>query len=250
MTVSIADGHGAEECFRSNIGSSIAVEIATKISQYYLKKKKIYKTLFSDQKQRDKFVNKLVKQWLICVLKHYKKNPLTSKEIATIVELDEKKSKKITQRPVTIYGSTLITALIYDQQIILFQIGDGDVMLVSNEKEIIFPIERPEGLLGNETTSLCNVNSARLFQSAVIKDINPSLIVLSTDGYSNSFSSHEDFKKVGIDFLELENKNGFQMIKDNMHRWLEETTKTGSGDDTTVAVIRRIDKNKEIANHE
>jgi len=55
---------------------------------------------------------------------------------------------------------------------------------------------------------------------------------------------------VGIDFLELENKNGFQMIKDNMHRWLEETTKTGSGDDTTVAVIRRIDKNKEIANHE
>ena len=71
----------------------------------------------------------------------------------------------------------------------------------------------------------------------------PSLIMISTDGYSNSYTSDENFEKVLIDLSKIifENPEGLQSgiknIKDNLESWLQETSKLGSGDDITVGLM-------------
>jgi hypothetical protein len=70
----------------------------------------------------------------------------------------------------------------------------------------------------------------------------PALILLSTDGYLNSFSSEAGFFQAGTDILQmLSTENGFNDVSDNLKAWLEEATQMGSGDDCTVAVIYRPD---------
>jgi hypothetical protein len=73
-------------------------------------------------------------------------------------------------------------------------------------------------------------------------DESPAMILLSTDGYLNSFSSEAGFFQAGTDILQmLASEDGFDAVNDNLKGWLEEATQMGSGDDCTVAIIYRPD---------
>ena len=74
----------------------------------------------------------------------------------------------------------------------------------------------------------------------VIGENIPSLILLSTDGYANSFRSEDDFLKAGADFFELIRDEGKDYVQANLKGWLEETSVLGSGDDTTVVLVPRM----------
>jgi len=67
----------------------------------------------------------------------------------------------------------------------------------------------------------------------------PALILLTTDGYANSFSDAAGFHKVGSDLLEMMRSDGFDAINRSIKGWLEEATTAGSGDDCTLAFIVR-----------
>ncbi|HVG20881.1 MAG TPA: protein phosphatase 2C domain-containing protein, partial [Blastocatellia bacterium] len=69
----------------------------------------------------------------------------------------------------------------------------------------------------------------------------PALILLSTDGYANSFVSEEAFLKVGKDLLEMARADGLEKVNANLEAWLSEASEGGSGDDVTLAVICRAD---------
>ena len=64
----------------------------------------------------------------------------------------------------------------------------------------------------------------------------PALILLSTDGYSNSFQDEAGFLKVGSDLLHMirTTAGGLDMVKEHLVAWLTESTYAGSGDDITV----------------
>ena len=68
----------------------------------------------------------------------------------------------------------------------------------------------------------------------------PALVLVSTDGYVNSFSDEAGFLKVGSDLLEMLRGDGFDAVNAQLSGWLEEATRIGSGDDTTVAIICRM----------
>ena len=73
----------------------------------------------------------------------------------------------------------------------------------------------------------------------------PTLILLSTDGYANSFRDDAGFLKTGSDLFEMLNvgkgSESVAMIANSMEDWLAETSKKGSGDDVTMGILCRLD---------
>ena len=60
--------------------------------------------------------------------------------------------------------------------------------------------------------------------------------MLSTDGFSNSFVSQEEFNKTGREYYEMIGQHGYVAVKDNREKWLKETSELGCGDDITVVM--------------
>ncbi len=79
----------------------------------------------------------------------------------------------------------------------------------------------------------------------ILEDAPPALILISTDGYANSFISEEAFLKVGTDILKLIRSDGLDEVDSNLETWLAEASHAGSGDDTTLAIICRMEVLKE-----
>ena len=90
-----------------------------------------------------------------------------------------------------------------------------------------------------ETTSLCQPEAWKDFRSSwVTKPALPSLVLLSTDGYANSFRSDEDFLKIGQDYLEIIRQQGIASLAEELPTILTEATQQGSGDDITLAILQ------------
>jgi hypothetical protein len=70
----------------------------------------------------------------------------------------------------------------------------------------------------------------------------PALILLSTDGYPNSFRHESGFLQVGSDILKMIQADGLSSVKENLKRWLSDSTHAGSGDDVTLGILCSVDK--------
>ena len=123
------------------------------------------------------------------------------------------------------------------------QLGDGEILHVSATGEVTQPLPEDARLLANETTSLCLNKAAEDFRFALhsFTDTTPALILLTTDGYANSFSTTAGFHQVGGDLIEMMRADGFDSVNRGVKGWLEEATTTGSGDDCTLAFLVRMD---------
>jgi serine/threonine protein phosphatase PrpC len=240
MVSAVADGHGSKKCTRSHIGAEFAVESAVEIFeeiQDHLLKDDTLNTKVIGRK----YTKKVVKHWKHKVHEHLKENPLNVDEMQGVTEREKKNIKK---NQSIAYGSTLLIILLIKDYIVIYQLGDGDILFVSQSKKVSKPIKRDERHIANDTSSLCFNRSEREFKIKVFRDIKHILkmIILSTDGYSNSFSSEKGFLKVGTDLVELITEEGFEVIDENLRNWIEETSNHGSGDDTSVSIITRIEE--------
>jgi hypothetical protein len=123
------------------------------------------------------------------------------------------------------------------------QLGDGDILVVSETGEVIRPLPGDERLFANETTSLCSHNAWCDFRVSFQPLLSrpPALILLATDGYANSFHNEVGFLKVGPDILEKIRSGGLDVVNEGLETWLSETSQLGSGDDITLGIICRMD---------
>ena len=69
----------------------------------------------------------------------------------------------------------------------------------------------------------------------------PALILVSTDGYANSFREEHGFLAVGVDLMKMIRSEGLGPIRKNLESWLREASELGSGDDVTVGILWRED---------
>ena len=235
---SVADGHGSKKCFRSDYGAHLAVEAAILIG------KEIYQEwLDEDQGLNTKkigkyYTKKVVKYWQEQVDDHIENNQFLDEEID---HLSDSERKSIQKNPRMVYGSTLLIVVLIKHYIICYQLGDGDILFVSKNKNVSRPLNKDSRHLANDTMSLCLNKPEKEFNIRVFRDLNSLLkmVILSTDGYANSFSNEASFKKIGVDFLTMEEEDGIGLIDENLEEWLEETTKLGSGDDISVSLLSR-----------
>jgi hypothetical protein len=145
--------------------------------------------------------------------------------------------------PLLAYGATSLTVAVEESFILYLQLGDGEILYVSGKGEVTRALPEDERLFANETTSLCTPDAEENFRVRLqpLAGEPPALILISTDGYVNSFSDSAGFFKVGSDLLEMLRADGFDPVNASLKGWLEEATRSGSGDDCTLGLICRMD---------
>lgn len=233
VILAISDGHGSKKSFRSDQGSSFAVQIAIETIKNFVKSIKSYNYNLSFIKRlaNEQVPKLIIQQWQAAVNADIRNNPFSETEL------------EILEGKTTIaYGATLLIVLVTDNFIIYWQLGDGDILSVWNKNIIEQPILRDQRLFANETTSLCIKDAWRDFRVSFQTIVNksPNLILLASDGYANSFSDDANFLQVASDITQLIKNEGASFIEKNLEQWLTEASKRGSGDDITIGIITQL----------
>jgi hypothetical protein len=242
IAVAISDGHGSNKCFRSDMGSRLAVSVAVRELEGFARRQP--SADMADIKDRSKeLARQIVVAWQAGVRDALVANPLTSEELSTLEGQDGCQSRSVLEEnPLVAYGATIICALLVPSFIAFLQLGDGDILSVAQSGDVTRPMASDPRLFANETTSLCLPEAWKAMRvECLALSSAPAMVLLSTDGYANSFKQDADFLKVGVDLLDVARVQGLDCISANLESWLAETSSGGSGDDITLALISRLD---------
>jgi serine/threonine protein phosphatase PrpC len=243
--LAVADGHGNSKSFRSDVGSNLAVEVAIKICSEFLQGTGIYLPSIKKNLGEQQIPGNIYETWKKRVEEHFNKNPFTAEEYETLGERSssaDRDREAIDANPLLAYGSTLLVAFVTDDYLFAFQLGDGDILSVSDiTGEAVHLIPKDETLIANETTSLCLDNPIRHFRCRFhfFEERPPAIILLSTDGFSNSFALESGYLEAGVGYLDWLKQESPESLEKNLPAWLEEMTREGSGDDITLGIIYR-----------
>jgi serine/threonine protein phosphatase PrpC len=229
LILAVADGHGGDKYFRSDIGAQLAAKTALDVLRE-----------FSEHRPKDGELSLMMErlpaaielQWKQAVRDHLDANPVGDGTDEPATTIGEHPARYIA------YGTTLLSVLVEQDFIVYLQLGDGDILTVSPNGNVKRAIKPDPNLIANQTTSLCLPEARKYFhkQFQTIAADPPALVMLSTDGYANSFED-ADFLKTGSDYLDLIRTEGIEHVNGHLGRWLSETTAKGSGDDITVGIV-------------
>jgi len=234
LVVAVSDGHGSAKSFRSRAGAEAAVRIATRLISRHLSD---WARSPADQVQADLRAagRDIVERWADAIGRDIGEHPYTADEMAA---LDQRAQRELTSNALLAYGTTLLLAAVTADRVYALQVGDGDVVFVARDGTAWLPLPPDDRIAGNETTSLCMPQAWEDMRFCVRQRGDfPRLILLSTDGYANSFQSEQAFLQVGGDLLSIITRKGIGAVDREIRRWLEETTAQGAGDDVTLAVL-------------
>ena len=239
LVVAVADGHGSAKSFRSHLGAGLAVAMATEMLWDGLADIPATRNPEKDVDSLRELLPKLTERWAREVRAELQRRPFDATELQTLEERAGSAGlAELKRNPLLAYGATLLAVLVTRAAIHYVQLGDGDILTVWCNGEVRRPLPADRQLIANETTSLCQPNAWRQFRvgSASLNDV-PRLILLSTDGYANSFASEDEFLQVGSDLLVMIERDGLEAVEGRLEGWLNETSEHGAGDDVTLAIV-------------
>ncbi len=269
LIAAVADGHGSKKCFRSERGSKFAVESAISNFKSYilnLPNSDIPSAIRNDISIE--MPRAIVRDWQRKVDLDLFENPPSCFDLD---KLSESERKNFESNPRVAYGATLVGALVMSEISAFIQIGDGDLLIVTdleNGPNSIRPIPPDPKSFANYTASLStnelNTTEKRPhggggpwsdFRTRFIDNNGnpPAFILLTTDGYPNAFISDAAFQSVASDIISIIKTEGWEMVRSHMPIWLEDASRNGSGDDATVAIAFRSEllesKNEPNSSH-
>jgi serine/threonine protein phosphatase PrpC len=245
VVVSVSDGHGSDKCFRSDRGSRFAVKGAARLVGEFIDESRGAENHAGLESRAAEYLpREFVRRWREAVEADLKVRPFTAAELETVEKKDGARGRELVEEnPLLAYGATSLTVAVTESFALYLQLGDGEILNVSEAGEVTGVLSEDKRLFANETTSLCTRDAESNFRVRLQQFAGelPALILLSTDGYVNSFSDSAGFFKVGSDLLEMLRADGFDAINASIKGWLEEATRSGSGDDCTLGLIVRMD---------
>lgn len=239
LILAVSDGHGAPRYLRSHKGAKLAVKLAVELLQEFAAEENAAEELSTLPDQIDgRLTRTLVRTWQSAVRHDLAAHPFTEAE-----QIIWNEQRKKDDDPVRAYGATLVAALITPQYLLLLQLGDGDILIVDSAGRVGRPPMPPDPrLIANQTTSLCGPTAWQdmraYFQAFTARP--PALVMLATDGYSNSFASDDGFTAAASDILEAIRSQGPHKTRIQLPAWLRATSKAGSGDDISVALAYSV----------
>jgi hypothetical protein len=241
--MAVADGHGSAKCFRSEVGARLAVKAAATLLPRFVEANRDAAASTVKALAERQLPIGLVQEWQQEVDKALRDTPFTEEELASLqATAGIKALASVSENKRLAFGATLLVVTITADYVLYLQLGDGDMLTVSEQGVVASPLPMDPALMANETHSLCMADAHLRFRCHVqfLQHTGPALITASTDGYSNSFASVEDFHKVGTDLLNLLKTSGANYLQDNLPNWLNESSAPpGSGDDVSLGVLYR-----------
>jgi serine/threonine protein phosphatase PrpC len=220
VALAIADGHGASVHFRSAVGAHIAVETATAVLADALSDPSWIRS--ADMTRARAFAHQILSRWRTKVRDHVSANPLESGTDTF-----------------TPYGATLIAAAASPHGAFLLQLGDGDLMLGTADGKTMRPLRDDEGMIGEQTYSLCQQNAETHMRMRIVttNEADVDFIMLSTDGLGKSFPDDQALTNLTTGWRAAFAQSGLPATVDRLEAWLPEVSQNGSGDDITVGFM-------------
>jgi hypothetical protein len=223
--VAVADGHGHHDHFRSDVGARIAVECAVDALVAALPD-------FTDPAVAHKAIPEVAARaigaWTAKVRQHVRDHPF------------EGGGPRDPLRP---YGTTLLAMAVVGDALAVFQVGDGDTVVVDASGRASRPLPEDPELDGVSTASLCQPNPLNSLRATAI-DIREGDVVLAfqcTDGFGSSrVDAAGWWQQTGEELVRFGQEHGLDWVAEQLPGWLVEPAQVG-GDDTTLAIIGRTD---------
>lgn len=238
VALSVADGHGSARSFRSATGSRFAVEVALALAAPIIEQSDLGLPLVKNRLE-EAAPQQLVRDWRVKVEADLEQNPFSEEELLRVQDREGRPAlESVEKNPLLAYGSTLLTVIVTQSFAVFWQIGDGDMVTVSATGDVSRPLRGDDRLVADETMSLCSPDAWRYFRVGVLGTPAP-MVMLSTDGLSNSFQDDEGFFKFGSDVRGIIAAEGVDAVADKLPSWLDEITKQGSGDDISLGIVCR-----------
>ncbi len=242
LIMAISDGHSGERSFRSNRGSKIAVQTTLQVLQEFVKGLADPRDLVeAEQMATAELPQAILNCWEENVRADLEANPFQEHELKRLLEKRGPASKEMAERyPLMVYGATILATLVTQYFILHLQLGDGDILCVDPNGKTYRPYPRDERLVNNETTSLCSLNVAdfRLRLEPVTKS-GPVMVLMVSDGYTNSFPDEAELLKAGGDLLQSLRLEGMDTINEGLDATLKHISRLVSGDDISLGLLKR-----------
>jgi hypothetical protein len=207
--LAVADGHGHRDHPRSDIGATLAAEVAVGELRRAL-------TDLSDVRR---IAAGVVEAWRDAVDHHSGDGAASHRA----------------------YGTTLLVVAVGGPTLVVLQIGDGDVVLVAPDGTPSRPLGRPAGHDGVHTASLCQPDPLDDLRVAVVPSEQVALAYACTDGFGAARVEADWWARTGRQLHAYAEEHGAAWIAAQLPGWLEEPARVG-GDDTTLAVLLREER--------
>lgn len=217
IVAAVSDGHGASIHFRSDRGARFAVERAVQLLGCHIDR---------DDPPEEALPGTMVAEWRDAVHADLRADPLSVRGARPGAALAP-------------YGTTLIAMAATAAELTLFQIGDGDLMLVYPDGRVVRPFAPDADLVGEQTYSLCmddaeaHVRTASFWRNG--HGDWPLAVMLSSDGVSKSFRDDRAFHDAARQ-LAAQAMGDWASFKAELHHWLAAISHHGSGDDATLCL--------------
>lgn len=244
----LADGHGALECFRSQVGSKLICETSQKALQMFtlnIEENNWQEELLSNPKKQEKHIRQLITSifstWLSEVNKHYTQNPITEdeKKLAGNKLIKYLNGDNIEH----IYGTTLIAGLMTKDYLLLLQQGDGHCDVFDFKGNVFQPIPWDDRCFSNVTTSVCDSDAIESCRYSLI-DLRKQPVlacIAGSDGVEDSYSSMEKVHGFYRKIIVYIKEKGIDSLKEYLTENLHLLSENGSGDDITICGIVNAD---------
>jgi len=248
VVAAIADGHGSEACSYSDDGSQAAVDCLHELCSDIISCAGAETKDVIENSRELRLPRQLAAAW---------------RQRVSEIHSTKRDGEEFSY---TLYGTTALCVVASPDFVFALQLGDGDILAVP---DVVMPEDKEkdkepapaspplgywliesEYMPGNETYSLCIPDCWRYVKTHMIypgarragedaAEANPppALIMLTTDGYFNSFLTNEGFVKAGADILKMLKTKGAEYVAENLEGWLESSTSEGSGDDIAMALV-------------
>ena len=231
VAVAVADGHGHHRHFRSARGSRLAVAAACQaLPEFTAALAAPAGAAAAERQIRQHLVPAVTGRWRQAVREDFAAEPFTA---------EEEHSRGVGDDPVIAYGTTLLVAAVWQEWLLLAQIGDGDIVGVRAGGALL-PVPGDPLLDGRHTTSLCSPSAEGSFRVAAVDTRRTALrgVLLATDGYANAQTAHAWEDAVGAGLAALIGEHPREWLAAQLPLWAARCASAeGSADDTTIALL-------------
>jgi hypothetical protein len=226
FVLAVADGHGSAASYRSAEGSAVAVRVALAEGAGFLAAHR--------GDRPDALVAALRGTLGVAVVDRWQSEVLDLAVTTPDERLPEERFGRL-----RVFGSTVVVAVIADHAIGILQLGDGDALILDRAAGARTVVADDPRLRLNVTTSLCMPDAVAQIRYAAVPrtGTGPLVVMLSTDGYSNSFATRQGFLEVAPDLWNRLLADGPQQVADQLGGWLGRSAEVGGDDVTLVAAL-------------
>ena len=233
----VADGHGSSSCPYSKEGSDRACRAFVDVM------KNLYENYNNDLDSLATYLNREGDTSVamdVCIRWQEKVKSAHYNAHRPMPKTDDGLIQK--EKLFRLYGTTLIGLLVTKEFLFALQIGDGDLSFVSDEG-FQYVVEA-EKILGVEAHSLSKLDAWKKSVTTLRRYErieSPSLFLLSSDGFSNSYIGEDGYENACVDYFNTIKKYGPDAVEGALEGWLTETSEKGCGDDISLVMLYSYD---------